>query len=1186
MSAVAAGLLLVAGGAGVYKYHKLSAPEHVIALVREGLSHLPCPASVEQATFTFFGGAEIVGLSIGPCGEAPSVPPIEGADAAVEVAPSTMTLRTASVRLVHHPWRLLLGKIQIKRIIIDAPVFDVVGDFKHAARPFKELRDKAGTEGSHLPEVLPAIEVQNGILRFKSPHRPESGALEQVQVNARALPSAARPGIYDVAWQTSAESGLLQYDLAANRLRDVRGGSPTVSIPAAMSAFSHRGKWAERWGRLAQLTGRIRVRDFDFSLRGVDVAPGTLVVEVAEASLAIPVAKSEHQLPPGDRLLSPYYVNGTADVRTDRIEVRMAGQWRGGPLRFVMLLPDGAAGLEQPGAPAFSMTIETDELRLPRLADATPSERRAISASPTVEQLYRELDPSGAVDLHVDVDQAIGGVAILSQLKITPRGASARPAVFPMPIAGITGEVEFTRRGVDVANVCGDHGGGTICVNGRFNGLDRCASAALSITGKSAPIDEDLYAALGPKLVRIRNWFDPAGMIDVEAQCIRDACQGGDPRPWTSMAEVTLRGIRAKYHDLPYEFEDLTGRLHIQENEFAADIAGRIGDAPVSAAGRIHLRDDDLASAEISVTAAELPIDSRLMQAVGPEIAERLAPFNLAGRVNVVSNIHFDARQDSLVHETKADLVNATVRHDGFPVPITNIAGPIRVGSQQIAVGPISGRYRGADLSLEGRIPSAGASDDKLKLSINVVNLRLDEELIAAAPQTLNDALRTWQIDGPLSGRVNLNGRRVAGGDVELTYGGEARLAGASIRHPSLPAPISAVSGLLTFDSSSLSGADLRGAYGRATLSGELQAYFSSDVQHGRLEFAATGIRIDDELLGVLPPAASARVRRMHPSGYMDAYVDRLQFTRRPGEAWEWSGAGSLRLHSLELPTLELSDVSGEVSFSGVAGDLNEGAMLAGEVRLDRAVLFDRELSRITTPWSLMRATSGIGELALDRIQGEVYGGDLSGRVELRFDARSSAYNLTALVQNMQLRPFLNAGSLPSVDATGRVAANIYLAGDSGDPQGLRGGGRFEVLDGDLYKLPVILAILSVLDITASPTDTFDEATADFYIVGRKVSVRDIALRGGLLALVGSGVVALPDLVVDLRLVNIPDQWWARLPLVAELMQGAVRELIQVRVTGPISQPTVRTDPVPRISDELRSLFQRRTTQRPLAPSR
>ena len=69
---------------------------------------------------------------------------------------------------------------------------------------------------------------------------------------------------------------------------------------------------------------------------------------------------------------------------------------------------------------------------------------------------------------------------------------------------------------------------------------------------------------------------------------------------------------------------------------------------------------------------------------------------------------------------------------------------------------------------------------------------------------------------------------------------------------------------------------------------------------------------------------------------------------------------------------------------------------------------------------------------------------------------------------------------------------------------------------------------------------------------------------------------SLPDGSVELHLVSVAPRLRAAVPLLGEFLENASRELIQLRITGPLVSPDVRTVPLRALSEELDGLFRRR----------
>ena len=73
---------------------------------------------------------------------------------------------------------------------------------------------------------------------------------------------------------------------------------------------------------------------------------------------------------------------------------------------------------------------------------------------------------------------------------------------------------------------------------------------------------------------------------------------------------------------------------------------------------------------------------------------------------------------------------------------------------------------------------------------------------------------------------------------------------------------------------------------------------------------------------------------------------------------------------------------------------------------------------------------------------------------------------------------------------------------------------------------------------------------------------------------------SLPDCAVDPNLVSIGPHGWARVPVLADVVERASRELVELHVTGPWTRPTVRLQPFRGIREEFKQLFQKRESQK------
>jgi hypothetical protein len=416
------------------------------------------------------------------------------------------------------------------------------------------------------------------------------------------------------------------------------------------------------------------------------------------------------------------------------------------------------------------------------------------------------------------------------------------------------------------------------------------------------------------------------------------------------------------------------------------------------------------------------------------------------------------------------------------------------------------------------------------------------------------------------------------------------RLTGATVHHESFPLPFRGVRAEIHIDEFGAQARAVSARYGEAAVRVDFQSRRDDHGENGVIRLHAAGASLDEGIRGLVPEHMRGLWDQLGPSGRIDVRLDELSYAS-PGrdQPAAWTVKGQADLRDVVLSGIaESARVNGTVSLDGMLVDRLGGTTLSGRFDETDATLYEREVRAAEGRWSYARTAAGGGCLLLERMNGRIYNGTLAADAELVFDSSHANYKLSATTQGMQISPFINASRVPRsdvrparssgepLDVRGLVDAHLYLSGEWNRPATRRGGGRIEIFDGYIYRLPILLAILNVLDITVPNNDVLDEARIEFFVAGNAVTLSDILLRGAALSLVGTGTMSLPDQGVDLTLVNLGSRRFSKVPVLAELIEGASRELVELRVTGPLSQPTVRASPLHRITDELKQLFQKR----------
>ncbi|MFQ5489611.1 MAG: AsmA-like C-terminal region-containing protein, partial [Phycisphaerae bacterium] len=212
----------------------------------------------------------------------------------------------------------------------------------------------------------------------------------------------------------------------------------------------------------------------------------------------------------------------------------------------------------------------------------------------------------------------------------------------------------------------------------------------------------------------------------------------------------------------------------------------------------------------------------------------------------------------------------------------------------------------------------------------------------------------------------------------------------------------------------------------------------------------------------------------------------------------------------------------------------------------------------------------------LSELSGQLCGGKLDGEVEV--DRQSGRYACRAVIQGADLGELVEAaqgGEAAKTNATGTVAARLYLSGQTGDSASLTGGGEVGIERARIFRLPLMLQILSVLGLAAPVDAAVQSASAEFAIQGPQVELQNILVRDNTVAMAGSGRLVRPGYLMDLRLVAVSPHRWFQMPVLTELVEGAARELIEIRVEGKLGQPVIRANPLRGVSGALETLLGR-----------
>jgi hypothetical protein len=1186
---ICAGLVIPTAIIGYAAYRHYVDPQRIGRLAEDYLERITQrKVRIASASFSFSEGINLRDVFV-------SNQPIDKEDAAFPPAAVEEVFSCHEISILQNSWALLRGQLEIESFAAIRPTLTLVHDsnsgWANVSALVRNMISRQESGGS-----APPIELRHARVRIL--HRSPAGdrEVEDVQLTVRGRRAADHPRLFNVVWQDVNDpdaNGHTQIDLTTGSIRNVRGGLPTMSIRGVMLAVDAGFEGADALTDLLGIEGRVRVRDYNLMTPPLHDGPRSATIDLKNASISIPISDEERGLKAHERYLRFHEVDGAVTIAASSIQADFDAVFHGSQCKVAATI----TGPLKPGVTLADLTVQADlnvvALDFPDRR-RSPPERRFVERWPELSKFFDHYDPHGNVDLDFRVEKAPGEKEpfVVREALITARSTDASCHIFPYRVKELTGAVEFDANGVFLRNLCGVHDSARVCVKGWMEAPHRTALAEFSISGMGVPIDDELLTSLHPQE---RHWieeFGLAGRFDTDISITRArSAHKDESAPWNTAIELAFDDLSSTYAKVPVPVTHLAGRASIHRDRLEVSQArGELGTGSIQLQGFANMQENGLANLSFRIAADDVVTDQQLFASIPPEIATRLAPFHMTGCVSFESDLTYNLTA-GWRHESLARLRNMELTPDDFPLPIGGALADLRMVSDDVEIVRARGFYKDAELFAKGRI-GLGASDE-VDLVVEAEDLLIDQQFRDAAPLSLREALADWIIEEPIDAEI-----RIQKPDRHVTWSGRAQLTDATIHHRSLPRALENVEASISFSSDEIHCTNARAEYAGASLDADFSVAQEDSARRGQIRIGAKGVSLDDSIRDLFPLDAQRVWDDLSPSGRMDLAVDDLSFYRADrSQPATWSVCGQAHPQGVKLSGHDVVIERGRVPFEGMLVDRLGGVALNGNLQDAAVTLYGQPLSETSASWYLVRTAAGQGRAALGEFHGKVHGGTATTQAQLHFDRRQTQYRVATSIQNIQLSSWLESwlarNPAPDDQSVGRrrdkpsdvrgvMDAQLHLAGVVNDPASRTGAGRVEIRDGYIYKLPIFLAILNVLDITIPNNDVLSEAHGQFYVTGNAIRLTDIAVTGESLSLVGTGTMSLHDQSVDLTLVNAGAGRLASVPVLAELWEGASRELVELHVTGPVSQPQVRASPFRGVTDEFKKLFQKRKPKRTL----
>jgi len=1110
---------------------------------------------IHRARFRFFGGIELERVRLYlPNDRAPGP-----------------FFRAEKVLMRHRPWELLVaGRIKPTEIICIEPTVTLEYETRLGAYRLGELF-RPGRRGDspaalNWRELLVPIRVRSGKLAIVD----VEGDLRQAVGELPVEMSMARRGEdnYVITFEKSGPAGseTMQGEIVIDlKTGKIVQGSGLVALKTLDEALPRRYR---RWRQRYELTGDVRLK----RTTNTEASGGILEAQLEDVSMKLPVEQGGLQVLHVRGLLR-FEVGG---VRLEGISGRLP---QAGDARLEM---SGRYEGYEPTSP-YRVNLKIRGMTMP---DGGGITGRLAEALEDIRRLYR---PEGRMDVSVDFSRNQDGKVSYSGTA-EPQGMSLLFKHFPYRIENVHGKIAFQPGRIELAGLTARRGEGRFDIAGRVNLTAGRRTFNVTVKVADGTFDEELFSAIPERYRSFYEAVSPRGRASAEVR-VRRGAQDASERVDVHL-KMTGQGS-IEYVKFPYRIEGLTGDVYISPGIVRIEsVRGRRGKASCTIDGRIKNPGTAKAEVELTIRGKAVPLDRVLADAVGKTGRAALEALQPNGAAQEFTAKVSKPPDGALNYRVVATLKDVELKLRAFPYRISNTAGVVTILPGRAIFENLRGVHGKTDISASGQV-HLGGDGFGLDVQVNATDVPLDKDFREALPANFRGVWDRLEPKGRADMALSL--RRNLPEDPGTDYEFVLKPRGMAVRCREFPYPFRGITGRIVATPGKVSLEKLMARSGSMT--GTLQGVFFTDRDSRRAELTVTGahIPIDAELLKALPEEFAPLAARFAPGGTCDVNFKKLRIVR-PGVAAGLEGPGA---QGSKTPPLASWEVTGSVAVHEAAVNLGFGKKtITGKVEgaaardakglaLDARVALDSIVMgeyRVTDLRGELVKSPGSSMLRLEKLSAKAHGGMLAGfaQIELR---RPLRYGINLTVDRIRLKELFfpeggqPAGSRPKV--TGLLDGRIELMETSGKVATRQAAGALRVSGARLYKLPVLLDLLTVVFLSLPEQAVFQEGEFIYHLRGQKLVLDEIYLRGkpnpltgAQLALVGSGTMDMKTKKLNLTFLADP---LGRLPRLGgpfeEGLTGILREIMEIEVTGTLTEPKTRTRSLRGLEEAIRKLL-------------
>jgi hypothetical protein len=749
----------------------------------------------------------------------------------------------------------------------------------------------------------------------------------------------------------------------------------------------------------------------------------------------------------------------------------------------------------------------------------------------------------------------------------------------PQPLTELAAEFRVDNGGVIVNSLTAAFGEAQIQCIGQLYGFAPGAPFFVEATAEKLLVGRSWERILSPELVETWKKILPAGEVDARLKLSFDGTV------WQPDVLITCRNVSFTYHKFPYRVDRGRGTVTLKDDHLSLNLKAQGAGREILIKGEIDAPSPDF-TGWVEVSGSHLAIEPRIVEALQERPQQILRALNPSGTFSFYTKIHRADPRERPHQKLTLALDHCSIRYDRFNYPISSIKGTVVMED---------GRWWSDDLegvNDTGRIYCRATlqptrEGPKLALYFTGLGITLEDELRDALPAPVQKVWRDLRPQGSVNLRADvgyITGRKTPDIQVYIDRIDEQ----ASLEPVAFPYRLERLRGdgqqpVFSFDSlaNRVDFPLVRAQHGRTELSA--RGYCHYDDGGGWLlrfeRLTADGMRADDgDLLAALPPGLKKVVTLLNPTGVinLDGRLD-LWPSGLPESPLQsaWNLDFNVEQTSIQAGVL-LENISGTVNLRGG----HDGRQLhsAGELKLDNLTFKDFQFRSVLGPLWVDDARIILGSRAehsqpnrLPRpLTARLYGGTVQSDIEVNF-GETPQYLLRATLTDGDLDVFAREQLPGKQRLSGKVGAGLVLTGSGAGLHSMSGGGEIHLSDADIYELPFMVRLLSILSVRMPDKAGFTNSQVGFAITGEVLELKKIEFSSDAISLVGSGEMNLNcDVQATLAAIVGRSDW--QLQMFKNMMGQASKQFMQIRVDGNLADPQIHREAFPAFNQALEQL--------------